>query len=127
MPNINAALGCAQLEQLPAKLAAKRGLFSQYQDVFAEIKGVTLFKEPQNCQSNYWLQCLVLDENKSESRNLILEATNKVGIMTRPVWVLLNELSPFKDSPSMDLSTAFSLSRRIINIPSSPGLALVGP
>jgi perosamine synthetase len=95
--------------------------------VFAEIKGVTLFKEPQNCQSNYWLQCLVLDENKSESRNLILEATNKVGIMTRPVWVLLNELSPFKDSPSMDLSTAISLSRRIINIPSSPGLALVGP
>lgn len=127
MPNINAALGCAQLEQLPAKLAAKRDLFGQYQDVFAEIKGVTLFKEPKSCQSNYWLQCLVLDENKSENRNLILEATNKVGIMTRPIWVLLNELTPFKNSPSMDLSTARSLSRRIINIPSSPGLGLVAP
>jgi perosamine synthetase len=126
MPNINAALGCAQLEQLPAKLVAKRNLFYQYHVAFAEIKGVTLFKEPQNCQSNYWLQSLVLDENEAENRNLILESTNKVGIMTRPVWVLLNELAPFKDSPSMDLSTTRSLSRRIINIPSSPGLDLVG-
>jgi dTDP-4-amino-4,6-dideoxygalactose transaminase len=126
MPNINAALGCAQLEQLPAKLVAKRNLFYQYLVAFAEIKGVTLFKEPQNCQSNYWLQSLVLDENEAENRNLILESTNKVGIMTRPVWVLLNELAPFKGSPSMDLSTTRSLSRRIINIPSSPGLDLVG-
>lgn len=125
MPNINAALGCAQLEQLPAKLVAKRNLFDQYRVAFAGIKGVTLFKEPQNCQSNYWLQTLVLDEFESENRNLILESTNNVGIMTRPAWVLLNELTPFKESPSMDLSTAHSLSRRIINIPSSPGLALV--
>jgi perosamine synthetase len=125
MANINAALGCAQLEQLPAKLVAKRNLFDQYRVAFAEIKGVTLLKEPQNCQSNYWLQTLVLDENVSENRNLILESTNKLGIMTRPVWVLLSELTPFKESPSMDLSTAYSLSRRIINIPSSPGLALV--
>ena len=124
MPNINAALGCAQLEQLPAKVAAQRHLFTQYSDAFSRIKGMTLFKEPQNCESNYWLQCLVLDENKSENRNLILELTNKEGIMTRPVWVLLSELTPFKESPSMDLSTAHSLSRRIINIPSSPDLAL---
>lgn len=122
MPNINAALGCAQLEQLPAKLAAKRYLFGEYHDAFAEIKGVTLFKEPQNCQSNYWLQCLVLDENESENRNLILELTNKAGIMTRPVWMLLNELIPFKGLPSMNLSSAYSLASRIINIPSSPGL-----
>ena len=122
MPNINAALGCAQLEQLPAKLAAKRYLFGEYHDAFAEIKGVTLFKEPQNCQSNYWLQCLVLDENESENRNLILELTNKAGIMTRPVWMLLNELTPFKGLPSMNLSSAYSLAGRIINIPSSPGL-----
>jgi perosamine synthetase len=127
MPNINAALGCAQLEQLPAKLAAKRNLFDRYCVTFAEIKGVTLFKEPQNCQSNYWLQTLVLDENETDNLNLILESTNKVGIMTRPVWVLLNELTPFRDSPSMNLSTARSLSRRIINIPSSPSLGLVAP
>lgn len=125
MPNINAALGCAQLEQLPAKLAAKRDLFSLYHDAFTDIKSVTLFKEPQNCQSNYWLQTLILDANKSENRNQILESTNKVGIMTRPVWVLLHELIPFRDLPSMDLSAARSLAARIINIPSSPGLGLV--
>ena len=72
MPNINAALGCAQLEQLPAKLAAKRELFSRYHAAFAGIKGVTIFNEPQNCQSNYWLQVLLLDENISENRNQIL-------------------------------------------------------
>lgn len=127
MPNINAALGCAQLEQLHAKLAAKRDLFSRYHDAFKSIKGVTLFREPQNCQSNYWLQCLVLDEKESENRNQILESTNKVGIMTRPAWMLLNELIPFRDLPSMDLSAAYSLAGRIINIPSSPGLGLVSP
>jgi perosamine synthetase len=127
MPNVNAALGCAQLEQLPAKLAAKRNLFSRYRDAFADIKGVTLFKEPQNCQSNYWLQSLVLNKNESQNRDLILETTNNVGIMTRPVWVLLHELTPFKGSPSMNLSSAYSLQGRIINIPSSPGLGLVTP
>jgi perosamine synthetase len=124
MPNINAALGCAQLEQLPFKLAAKRDLFSRYGAAFAAVKGVTLFKEPQNCQSNYWLQTLVLDKSESENQNLILESTNNAGIMTRPVWVLLNELTPFEGLPSMNLSTAYSLAGRIINIPSSPDLGL---
>ena len=124
MPNINAALGCAQLERLPSKLVAKRGLFDRYQSAFEDVQGVQLFIEPDNCQSNYWLQTLLLDENQSENRDLILEATNAAGIMTRPVWVLLNELTPFKDSPCADLTTAHSLSRRIINIPSSPNLML---
>jgi perosamine synthetase len=127
MPNINAALGCAQLEQLSDKVAAKRNLFRKYCGAFVGINGVALFKEPENCQSNYWLQSLVLDESESENRDLILESTNKVGIMSRPVWVLLNELTPFKGLPSMDLSTARSLSTRIINIPSSPRLDLVAP
>lgn len=124
MPNINAALGCAQLEQLPTKLAAKRQLFLKYQSTFADVTGVKLFEEPENCRSNYWLQSLVLDKSESETRNSILESSNSSGIMTRPVWVLLNELTPFKDSPKMDLPTATSLSDRIINIPSSPGLIL---
>ena len=124
MPNINAALGCAQLEQLTSKLAAKRQLFLRYQNAFADIKGVTLFKEPENCRSSYWLQSLVLDERESDNRNLILQATNNAGIMTRPVWVLLSELAPYTQSPCMDLSTSHSLSRRIINIPSSPGLMM---
>jgi perosamine synthetase len=124
MPNLNAALGCAQLERLPSKLEAKRNLFDRYQSAFTDVQGVELFMEPDNCQSNYWLQTLLLDENQSESRDLVLEFTNAVGIMTRPVWVLLNELRPFNDSPCSDLKTAQSLSRRIINIPSSPNLML---
>jgi aminotransferase in exopolysaccharide biosynthesis len=122
MPNINAALGCAQLEQLPVKVGAKRDLFSRYKVAFADIKGVTIFDEPQNSQSNYWLQTLVLDESESEKRNQILEATNLVGIMTRPVWELINELVPYRNSPSMDLSSSKLLSSLVISIPSSPGL-----
>jgi len=124
MPNLNAALGCAQLERLPSKLEAKKDLFDRYQSAFADVQGVQLFIQPDNCQSNYWLQTLLLNENQSENRDLVLEATNAAGIMTRPVWVLLNELTPFKHSPCADLTTAQSLSRRIINIPSSPNLML---
>jgi perosamine synthetase len=126
MPNINAALGCAQLEQLPAKLIAKRQLFLKYQSAFVSVKGLKLFEETEKCKSNYWLQTLVLDQNESGKRNLILEATNEAGMMTRPVWVLMNELAPFKNAPSMDLAIAHSLSDRIINIPSSPGLVQGG-
>jgi aminotransferase in exopolysaccharide biosynthesis len=124
MPNLNAALGCAQLETLPSKVKAKRDLFGRYQNAFADVKGVELFIEPENCQSNYWLHTLLLDEDQSDNRDLILEATNDAGIMTRPAWVLLNELIPFRDFPSADVTTSQSLSRRIINIPSSPNLML---
>jgi perosamine synthetase len=124
MPNLNAALGCAQLERLPSKLEAKRDLFDRYRSAFADVAGVQLFAEPDYCQSNYWLQTVLLDENQSENRDLVLEFTNAAGIMTRPVWVLLNELRPFNDSPCSDLTTAQSLSRRIINIPSSPNIML---
>jgi len=123
MPNINAALGCAQLEQLPGKLESKRNLFKKYQQAFADIEGIRLFSEPKNCHSNYWLQTLLLDENLSKERDSVLDATNSAGITTRPAWVLLNELEPFKACPSANLTTAKSLVRRIINIPSSPGLA----
>jgi len=122
MPNINAALGCAQLEKLSTKLSSKRELFKRYQSAFAQVEGVSLFSEPENSQSNYWLQTLVLDGSQSENRDLILESTNNTGIMTRPAWELMNDLEPFKGFPSMDLSTAKSLLERIINIPSSPGL-----
>ena len=124
MPNLNAALGCAQLEQLPAKLRLKRLLFKNYRSVFANIKGVALFNEPDHCKSNFWLQTLLLSEDNGEKQSEILKLTNSIGIMTRPPWVLLNELTPFKDLPSMDLTSSRSLAARIINIPSSPGLAL---
>ena len=122
MPNLNAAVGCAQLEQLPALLAAKRELFQRYRRAFAEVAGVSLMAEPQHCQSNYWLQTLLLDTRHAPHRDAVLQATNAAGIQTRPAWVLMNELIPFKDYPSMELSGAQSLSQRLINIPSSSGL-----
>ena len=124
MPNINAALGCAQLEQLPSKLKAKRELFLRYQSAFRDLKGVQLFCEPKNCQSNYWLQTLLLDEIECKYRDNLLTVANNSGTMMRPIWVSMNELKPFKDSPSMELTNAKLLSKRIVNIPSSPSLTL---
>ncbi len=122
MPNLNAALGCAQLEQLSAKLAAKRALFRRYQTAFAPLTGFRLVTEPEHCQSNYWLQTLLLDAAQTDQRDVVLKATNAAGLMTRPAWTLLHELTPFEDCPRMDLSCAQSLSQRLINIPSSSGL-----
>ena len=125
MPNLNAALGCAQLEQLPSMLSVKRGLFQRYQAAFAPVAGVKLMAEPEQCQSNYWLQALVLDTERANQRDPILKATNDAGFMTRPAWILLHELTPFMDCPCMDLAGALSLSHRLINIPSSSGLVPV--
>jgi perosamine synthetase len=122
LPNLNAALGCAQLEQLPKILTAKRNLFERYHEVFRSIQGVSLISEPESCRSNYWLQTLVLRDDSIEQRDALLKVTNEARIMTRPAWTLLNELDPYKLCPSMNLDVAQSLSRRLINIPSSSGL-----
>ena len=123
MPNLNAALGCAQLEQLPEFLIKKRKLANKYAQVFQEIEGIKFFTEPDFAQSNYWLNLLLLDENYAEQRDQLLEITNRNGIMTRPTWTLMHYLPMFKDCPRMDLSKAESLERRIINIPSSAKLS----
>lgn len=123
MPNINAALGCAQLEQLPGLLELKRELHQRYARAFERVAGVRLFGEPANCRSNYWLQALLLDEASGGARDAVLAATNSAGVMTRPAWALLHELPMFADCPKMDLHVAQSLACRLINIPSSPFLA----
>lgn len=124
MPNINAALGCAQLEQLPNMLAAKRNLFLKYQAVFADLGSVRVLGEPAACRSNFWLQTLLLEPAVSEQRDAILDATNNAGLMTRPAWTLMHQLRPFRACPAMELPVAESLERRIINIPSSAHLGL---
>ena len=120
LPNLNAALGCAQLEQMPSKLAAKRELFKRYKQAFSGIRGAALVAEPINCQSNFWLQTLLLDPKFESQLDEILMLTNNAGLMTRPAWVLMSELEQFKLFPKMDLTMALSLSRRLLNIPSSP-------
>ncbi len=119
MPNLNAALGCAQLEQLPGLLASKRRLYEKYRSAFAGLAGVQLFHEPPGCHSNYWLQTLVLDADMAAERDAILQATNAAGLMTRPVWTLAHQQLPYRHCPAMPLPVAESLASRIINIPSS--------
>lgn len=122
MPNINAALGCAQLEQLPGFIKKKRTLAQRYQEAFQNVSGVRFFTEPDFACSNYWLNVLILDEEFASNRDNLLESTNNTGIMTRPLWVLMHKLVMYQDCPRMDLSVAEDLERRIINIPSSASL-----
>jgi perosamine synthetase len=123
MPNLNAALGCAQLEQLPEFLASKRRLFERYQEALADINEVRLMREPSDCESNYWLQTLVLSDAMENQRDAILQATNDAGLMTRPAWRLMHRLAPYQECPRALLPVAESLSQRLINLPSSAGLA----
>ena len=122
MPNLNAALGCAQLEKLTEYLASKRVLFQRYSEAFRHISEIEIVKEPIGCKSNYWLQTLKLGKSVAGERDSILEATNDAGLMTRPVWKLLHSLKPFQDCPRAHLPVAESLERRLINLPSSAGL-----
>ena len=125
LPNLNAALGCAQLEQLPGFLLEKRRLFDCYQSSFADVTGVRLVAEPAGCRSNYWLQTLLLDESLSGQRDAVLTVTNDAGLMTRPVWTLMHRMAMYSSTPKAPLPVAESLERRLINIPSSSGLVPV--
>lgn len=119
LPNINAALGCAQLEQLSGFLAAKRRLCERYRAAFADTQNARIVIEPSGCRSNYWLQTLLLDESVASHREDILTATNDAGLMTRPTWTLMHRLAPYRQCPRMELPVAESLGRRLINMPSS--------
>lgn len=120
MPNLNAAMGCAQLEQLPGFLAAKRELTQRYVAAFAGMAGARLFTERAGTRANYWLQTLILDADQAHLRDAVLTATNAAGQMTRPVWELLTSLPMYRGNPAMDASVARDLAARIVNLPSSP-------
>ena len=124
MPNLNAALGLAQLEQMPEFLANKRVLASHYADAFSGIEGLRFMTEPVGCTSNYWLNALILDEKVENALPHILDRTNSSHIMTRPAWKPMHQLAIFRDCPRMDLAVTGSLAKRILNIPSSSQLAL---
>ena len=118
MPNINAALGCAQLEKMPECIKQKRNLTKFYENLVANIEGIRLFKEPFNTQSNYWLQAILLDEHYN--RDEILGFLNEQGVMSRPIWTPMHELEMFIQCPKMDLAVTERLKQRVINIPSTP-------
>ncbi|MCT7614595.1 LegC family aminotransferase [Aliarcobacter butzleri] len=116
LPNINAALLVAQLEQLEKFLVSKRELAKIYEEFFSS-NSIKFIKEPENSKSNYWLQAVLL--NDINKRDEFLEFTNKNGVMTRPIWKLMNELDMFKDCQKDDLKNAKYLEERVVNIPSS--------
>lgn len=122
LPNLNAALGCAQLEQLPAFLASKRALAERYRAAFAGLDGVRFFSEPAVARSNYWLNVLLLDGAHARERDAVLAATNDAGLMTRPAWTPLHRLPMYAACPRMELAVAEGLVERLVNIPSSAGL-----
>ena len=115
MPNINAALGVAQLEQLDHFLANKRTTAEAYKNYFQK-QGIAFFAERAEERCNYWLNAIIL-KNKEE-RDAFLTESNAKGVMTRPIWQLMNRLPMFKDCPKADLSNAEWLEARVVNIPS---------
>ena len=117
LPNINAALLVAQLEQLDDFLSAKRQLAGKYEEFLQENKNLKFVKEPENSHSNYWLQAVICKDK--QSRDEFLEFTNANGIMTRPIWRLMNELSMFKRAQSSSLINSQYLEQRVVNISSS--------
>ncbi len=122
MPNLNAALGCAQLEQIGGFLKSKRELARRYEAAFSDVAQASLFMERPGTRANYWLQTLILDRSVADQRDAVLTSTNAAGQMTRPVWELLNRLPMYRDCPAMELPVAQDLAHRIVNLPSSPQL-----
>lgn len=121
MPNINAALGCAQLEQLPSFLEKKRSLAKRYADAFSGMTGVRFFTEPGFAKSNYWLNAVLLEDGRAALESA-LEETNQGGLMTRPAWTLMHKLPMYAKCPKMDLSVAERIETSLLNIPSSAGI-----
>lgn len=117
MPNLNAALACAQLEQLDKYVENKREIAKEYHQFFEKIEGVNSVKELKNSHSNYWLNAIRF--SSKDARNDFLEYSNDNGVMTRPIWRLMNKLSMFENCPKGNLSVSEELEDTIVNIPSS--------
>jgi aminotransferase in exopolysaccharide biosynthesis len=117
MPNINAALGCAQLEHLDEFIVSKRQVAKEYADFFRNVPDIEFFEEPENCFSNYWLNVVIL-KNK-EAQLEFLEYTNDHGVMTRPIWELMSRLPMFEKCENDGLKNTIWFADRVVNIPSS--------
>ncbi len=122
LPNLNAALGCAQLERLPDLLARKRTLAARYIAAFARVRGVRFLAEPSGTTSNYWLNAIVLDPAQKPQRDELLTALNDAGFMSRPIWTLMHRLPMYSACPRGDLTLAEDMEARVINLPSSAKL-----
>ncbi len=122
MPNLNAALGISQINDLKSRIRKKRLLNKKYTQIFKTIKKFYVLKEPKNCKSNYWLQTILLNGKKIDNRKKIILYFRSKKIEIRPVWKILSSLNFLKKYPKMKIEEAFSLEKRILNIPSSSNL-----
>jgi perosamine synthetase len=117
MPNLNAALACAQLEQLPAFVENKRELAENYRSFFTGVEGIEYVTEESDAKANYWLNALLLKDK--EERDTFLAEVNNNGVMTRPVWTLMHKLPMFQNCQHDDLAVSKWVEERLVNIPSS--------
>lgn len=117
MPNINAALGCAQLEEIDQILANKRETAEKYNQFFSDKENIRFFTEPEGSKSNYWLNAVLLNDKEEQLK--FLEYTNDHAVMTRPIWELMNRLPMFKDCEADGLQNTVWFADRVVNIPSS--------
>lgn len=117
MPNINAALGCAQLEHLDEFIADKRATAAAYAEYFKNVDGIEFFTEPENAFSNYWLNVVILPDHDKQLE--FLQETNDNGVMTRPIWELMTRLPMFEHCQHDDLKNTIWFADRVVNIPSS--------
>lgn len=131
LPNLNAALGCAQLEQLDHFVACKRRLAESYRAALAGVPGVRFVAEAPHTRANYWLNAVIVESGDLADRNALLESLAADGIGARPAWSLMHTLPMFRDAPRMPLGTAERLERSLVNLPSSawlsPGSAALAP
>ena len=124
MPNINAALGLAQLEKLKLFLNAKKKLLFRYKQSFKKFPGLKLYENNKGLDSNYWLQTIILDNKNSKYKNKIIQLAHVNQIFVRPAWKLISNLKPYRKKPRMNLDGAKEIYNRVINLPSSQNLIL---
>ena len=117
MPNVNAAIGCAQIEKIEHILSNKRETSTSYLNFFEGQEDIEFFKEPKDCQSNYWLNVILLKDKNAQQE--FLQFSNDHGVMTRPVWQLMNKLPMFSDCQTDELENTKWFEDRVVNIPSS--------
>ena len=117
LPNINAALGCAQMEMLPEILKNKRETAHIYQDFFQTITDINFITEPEDCISNYWLNAILLKDMKE--RDAFLEQANAQKVRCRPAWILMNKLEMFNHCLTTEIPISEKIESKLVNVPSS--------